>query len=168
MSQKNQFSGISTEQRFFEKVNKTSVGCWIWIGATVPCRDGFVYGKFWLGGRMKMAHRASWELFRGDIPVGLTIDHLCRVTLCVNPEHLEPVTQKENTMRGNSVIVTNSKKTHCPAGHEYSENNLELAVFKSKGHRQCRICGNARRKQARLSRALLAPAVGPDESREKL
>lgn len=70
-------------------------GCWLWTG-TIE-RTG--YGRFWLGGRQEIAHRASYALLIGPIPEGLTIDHLCRVRACVNPDHLEPVTLAENIRR---------------------------------------------------------------------
>lgn len=70
-------------------------GCQIWQGA--PGLNG--YGRLSIDGRLTLAHRASYEAFVGPIPSGLTIDHLCRVRMCINPEHLEPVTRAENTRR---------------------------------------------------------------------
>jgi hypothetical protein len=81
--------------RFWAKV--TIVGpkdCWLWTGNVDT-----VYGRFWLDGRKVLAHRYSYELAKGLIPDGLHIDHLCRVQLCVNPAHLEAVTQLENNRR---------------------------------------------------------------------
>lgn len=69
--------------------------CWEWSGTTTRG-----YGRFWVGGKMVRAHRASYEMFRGPIPSGLELDHLCRNTRCVNPDHLEAVSHRENTMRG--------------------------------------------------------------------
>lgn len=71
-------------------------GCWLWSGAD----NGVGYGKF----RGRYAHRISWEMHKGPIPDGMHIDHLCRVRCCVNPEHLEPVTNRENARRGNTGI----------------------------------------------------------------
>ncbi len=87
------------------------------------------------------AHRATYELWRGEIPPGLQIDHLCRVRDCVNPWHLEIVTCRENHERGKG----NMTKTHCPAGHEYSDDNTHRD---ENGHRHCRIC-DRNRKQSR-------------------
>lgn len=90
----------SATARFMSFVAKTGDGCWRWTGS----RSGSAleYGQFsWriMGRPMMGAHRAAWELFRGPVPDGLTLDHLCRNTLCVNPTHLEPVTQAENNRR---------------------------------------------------------------------
>jgi hypothetical protein len=75
----------------------------------------------------------------GEIPKGLQLDHLCRTPLCFNPQHLEPVTSKENTMRGLGVSSLNAKKTHCKHGHLLSGNNL---VILHGNKRNCRECKN--------------------------
>lgn len=86
----------SLEDRFWSKVNKTDT-CWLWT----RCRDGHGYGQFVLRDQKKvLAHRFAYELVVGPIPEGLDIDHLCRVRLCCNPAHLEPVTRSENLYRG--------------------------------------------------------------------
>lgn len=85
----------------------------------------------------------SHELHKGPIPEGLVIDHLCRNRGCVNPDHLEAVTQRENILRGEGLAAANARKTHCPKGHPYSGENLY--VVPSSGRRQCRICADARR-----------------------
>ena len=72
--------------------------CWLWIGAHKDKRGG--YGNFWGGDTTVYAHRWVYEYFRGPIPKGLQIDHLCRIRTCVNPLHLEIVTQRENIRRG--------------------------------------------------------------------
>src|SRR5690349_8969939 len=85
-------------------------GCWDWLGA--PRGNG--YGGFaWDGRKSIAAHRASWQLLRGPIPSGLTLDHLCRNRRCVNPAHLEPVTMRENILRGIGPSAQCAKKTHC-------------------------------------------------------
>lgn len=88
--------GLPAESRFWKYVAKDAeTGCWNWTGGTTKG-----YGSFTHPGRKKCyAHRYSWELHRGTIPDGLVIDHLCRNTRCVNPDHLEPVTQQENVRR---------------------------------------------------------------------
>jgi hypothetical protein len=93
-------------------------------------------------------HRVAYELLVGPIPEGLELDHLCRNTRCVNPEHLEPVTGRENLMRAvSSWAAKNAAKTHCPQGHPYDEENTKV---KRDGGRACRACGREfmRRKRA--------------------
>src|SRR5688500_4996363 len=80
---------------FWAKVDKTST-CWLWTGARHPLG----YGHVRYGNRTSAAHRVAWELINGPIPEGLTLDHLCRVPACVRPDHLEPVTHRENVRRG--------------------------------------------------------------------
>src|SRR5437762_12127596 len=87
-------------------------GCWIWVGLFANGRNqgyGRVYRTY--------AHRAIFKLLRGPIGPGLTLDHLCRMRWCVNPDHLAPVTNKENILRGMGFGAINARKTHCPRGH---------------------------------------------------
>lgn len=107
--------------------------CLVWTG-NAP----HGYGTFWLDGRKVRAHRFSYERFVGPIPDGLELDHLCRNTRCVNPEHLEPVTRAENLRRAH---WPNSRKTHCKHGHEYTSEN----TYHWRGHRVCRTCQKERR-----------------------
>jgi hypothetical protein len=124
--------------RFADKVALTDSGCIEWTAAT----DGTGYGKFQVepghNGRLGQAHRWYYEHSVGPIPSSLHLDHLCRNRLCVNPEHLEPVTHQENILRGVGPTAANAQKTHCPAGHEYSGDNLY--VTPSTGSRLCRAC----------------------------
>lgn len=101
-------------KRFWSKVKKTK-GCWEWQGATI--RNG--YGAFgsYKGSTQVGAHRVSYELTIGEIPSGMEIDHLCRNRSCVNPDHLEVVTRKENQLRSNSVSGVNARKKECIRGH---------------------------------------------------
>jgi hypothetical protein len=85
--------------RFMEKVSPQPNGCWLWTGCSIPAG----YGQLWVRDRVVMAHRVSHELFKGPVPERLCIDHLCRVTSCVNPAHLEAVTYTENTRRGTNA-----------------------------------------------------------------
>lgn len=90
-----------------------------------------------LDGRPHRAHRIAWTLLRGDIPEKLVIDHLCRNRSCVNPWHMEPVTNQENIDRGLFRTTWAPLKTHCPQKHEYTDDNTRIDPC---GHRRCRIC----------------------------
>lgn len=94
--------------RFWDKVNKTD-DCWLWLGA----RHNQGYGHFRLNGKIEKAHRVSYRFVVGDIPKGLQLDHLCKNVACVNPYHLEPVTNRENTSRGR---LHTGRKQPLPVG----------------------------------------------------
>ena len=129
----------SLEDRFWKKVEKTP-GCWLWTGAT----NGR-YGHMGRGGRGAghvYVHRLAYELLVGPIPEGLTIDHLCENPLCVNPAHLTVATQYDNNMRGQSAAARNARKTCCPQGHTYDDENTYIAP--GTGDRRCRTCDKAR------------------------
>jgi hypothetical protein len=111
-------------------------GCWLWCGKITT--NG--YGRLRRGGRDTPAHRVAYELIHGSVPVGLELDHLCRVRCCINPAHLEPVNRAENTRRGVSwfrMAETHRAKTHCPSGHPYAGENLYVS---SDGKRSCKTC----------------------------
>lgn len=127
---------MTIEERFWAKVDKRGANdCWLWTGAKY--KEG--YGQFRISSRdgRGLAHRFAYTISIGEIPAGLHIDHLCRVRACVNPYHLEPVTQQENTLRGESPAAKNAKKTHCPKGHPYSGGNL---LVNKNNERRCRKC----------------------------
>lgn len=123
------------ERRFWSKVEK-SADCWLWRGAA----DSHGYGRFHLIDYTTGAHRFAYESAVGPIPDGLQLDHLCRVPLCVNPQHLEPVLQIVNVRRGKSGDWQRSK-THCPQGHPYDAENTYVSKT---GSRSCRACARDR------------------------
>lgn len=111
-------------RRFMAKVEKTD-GCWLWTGG----KSSAGYGTFNMGDdRYDYAHRISYRLHVGPIPQGLVLDHLCSNPACVNPAHLEAVTQRENTRRGFLRL-----RPTCPRGHVHDAQTKD-------GHRKCRQC----------------------------
>ena len=119
----------------WSRVREASSGCWEWTGALSTG-----YGVLRFGGRQAYTHRIAYEIVVGLIPSGLQIDHLCRNRACCNPAHLEPVTRRENLMRGNGPAAVNARKETCPHGHDYAGANLYVAP---NGRRGCRACRQA-------------------------
>lgn len=124
-----------TEQQnidsFWNKVQFTT-DCWIWLGG----KNIWGYGQFWNGSKTIQAHRFSYQLWCGVITNKQHLDHICRNRKCVNPNHLEIVTQKENIMRGIGITSINSKKTHCKRGHLLNGDNL----YTYDNQRKCKEC----------------------------
>lgn len=123
-------------RRFWSKVDKSGEH-WIWGGT----RNAGGYGRY----HQHLAHRLAYELTYGPIPLGQPLDHLCRVTSCVRPEHLEPVTYQENVARGYGPNINAARQraiTHCPRGHEYTQANTRVNTA---GARNCRKCSWLRR-----------------------
>jgi hypothetical protein len=137
-------------ERFDEKwMPEPNTGCWLWTGAV-----GLTgYSQIKVDGRCSTAHRVGWKLYRGPIPSGLVVDHLCRTRACVNPDHLRLVTQRINATE-NSVGPTaiNAAKTHCKVGHQFTPDNVYL---NRAGERKCRMCMklNQRRRRQELANA---------------
>lgn len=119
-------------RRFAEKFTEAA-GCWEWQASRRP--DG--YGQVSVDGRMRLAHRVLYEVLVGPIPDGLESDHVCRERSCVNPDHLEPVTHRENVLRGQAPSALNARKVECQDGHPFSGSNLYV---KPNGERLCRAC----------------------------
>lgn len=118
--------------RMAKKIRVTPDGCWEWTG----CRTRN-YGRVQVDGNTLYSHRVIYELVCGPIPDGLQLDHLCRNPPCCNPRHLEAVTSRVNTLRGNG----HGKETHCPNGHPYDGDNLYVYVTKAGySRRECREC----------------------------
>ncbi len=152
---------LTLDDRFWAKVNKNgpdgfhsqsgaNLGpCWLWTGGIT----GSGYGAFAYGPRRprgqrtaRTAHRYAYETAKGSIAEGLHLDHLCRVTTCVNPNHLEPVLPQINLERGlPSPSRINRAKTHCVHGHPLSGDNLW--VYKKTGERHCRACMRRRHRE---------------------
>lgn len=138
-----QLVSVPAEERFWAKVQKTE-GCWLWTAGTTSRKPHLAYGTFWDGTRLVVAHRWAYEHFVGPIPEGLTIDHLCRTPRCVNPDHLEPVTMRENILRGTGPSAKQAAMTHCKNGHPLTEDNIYRW---GPNKRRCRTCHRAASKR---------------------
>lgn len=160
---------IPPEERFWPKVNRDGpipafaphLGpCWIWTAASIKTQtEGVRYGAFSIGGGPKLAHRVSYEFAKGPILDGLEVDHLCRITLCVNPNHLEAVTGRENVLRSSSPAAESAARTHCNRGHPYDPENTRVY----RGARRCKRCEKERdKKRTRKSRRKSADAATLD------
>lgn len=128
--------GAGRYERFVNKVEiDRETGCWNWTAHTLSG-----YGQL----DHRAAHRFSYEHHIGPIPDGLQIDHLCRNRRCVNPEHLEPVTQRENILRGEAPAAYLARQTHCKRGHEFTSDNILAGRW-----RRCKRCHRERTKARR-------------------
>lgn len=148
----NMFHAIS---RFFEKVDTTSKGCWNWQGSSIEKNhsNGQRYGCFAFLKITGQAHRASFFIFNGYLTKGLTIDHKCFNTICVNPKHLREISERENILSGRtSCCAVLARRTHCPNGHEFSKENTTMRLEKRNGklYRSCHTCTYNRNKKRRL------------------
>jgi hypothetical protein len=141
---------MTLEEYFWSKVDgRGDAGCWNWSGPLNAYGYGVIRRVCGLD-RGQMAHRFAYELLRDPIPEGLTLDHLCRNRACVNPGHLEPVTNKENILRGIAPPAINAAKTHCIHGHPFTEDNTYREPKNPDG-RVCRACIRERSARKRVS-----------------
>lgn len=129
----------SWQSQFWDRVHpEPNTGCWLWGGTTAEARGG--YGIFAVEhDGTHRAHIIAYELEVGPVPTGLVLDHLCRVTCCVNPDHLEPVTHGVNVLRGMAPGAVAWRTNTCRSGeHKLTPENTYTAP--SNGRRQCRAC----------------------------
>ncbi len=142
---------VPLEERFWRYVRK-GPACWQWTGPRNKSNPAKAYGRIVFHGVARPAHRIGYELLVGPIPEEMTVDHLCRNKLCVNPDHLEIVSRGENARRHMSSIPA------CVNGHAFDEANTRH----HKGKRFCRQCSrdNWHRHYAkRRSEAALSPTT---------
>lgn len=140
-------------------------GCLLWAGQA----SNGGYGRFLISRKnVVQAHRFAYEHERGPIPPGLHVDHLCRVRCCVNPTHLEPVTPRENLLRGNSLAAIVVRTNTCKHGHLLTGDNVlvrkrgrgrECVECKRRAYREWKRRWTAKRREARLSSSAI-PARG--------
>jgi len=128
---------MQTLERFWNNIEKTD-SCWNWKASLF--KNG--YGQFSDNYKKWYAHRFSYQLLKGELIEGLTIDHLCRNRACVNPEHLEQVTKKVNNLRGEGFCAKEARQTHCIHGHEFNEDN----TYWEGNKRHCRPCNTIHRR----------------------
>lgn len=135
------------EQRLMRRREIDANGCWLWTGHL----NAWGYGTIWDEGT-RLVHRVSLRLAGRPVPDGLVTDHLCRVRNCFNPDHLEAVTRRENTMRSPiAVAAVHARKTHCVNGHPFTEENTYTHREGNGFRRRCRTCMEAtiRRRMAK-------------------
>ena len=120
-------------ERLFDKIEfEPMSGCWLWVGYVMP--NG--YGQAWRNGRVTSAHRVIYECAVGPVSPSLVLDHLCRTPQCVNPRHLDPVTDKVNLARGKPGEM--AARSQCSVGHPFDSENTYVNPA-SRG-RRCRAC----------------------------
>ena len=134
-------------ERFDKKyIPEPNSGCWLWLGGVHFTRGGGPYGA--IGNErgfkpvMLSAHRAAYQLYKGDIPVNFDVDHTCQNTLCVNPEHLQAITHQNHAQ----LTWNRIKKGECKRGHKMTASNTWVGKT---GAKQCRLCNNARAREIR-------------------
>jgi hypothetical protein len=154
---------------------KLPSGCILWTAGCRVRKQIGNYGSIYVPSekRSRLAHRVAYQIFKGAIPKSRILDHKCNQTMCINVEHLRPVTPKENVLRGKSPSAVNSRKTHCPKGHPYSGENLMVKQYaNSLPVRVCRACQKIHIRQQvvrisdkrRLAKQALAQTEGTKEN----
>jgi len=140
---------VPDADRFWEKAEHGTIPayrpdlapCWQWTAFIN--NDGYgIFGVYQAG--PIGAHRWAYRYLIGEVPPGLELDHLCRNRACVNPLHLEPVTKRENVLRGMSSFAQKARQTHCKRGHPFDEANTRRV---KNGLRACRACALASQRQ---------------------
>src|SRR3954470_1919484 len=130
-------------ERFLSKIDVSDSGCWEWTG---HLRGG--YGIFSYRGKSLSAHRVMYELTRDvTIPKDDEADHLCKNRRCVNPDHIEIVSGKANTLRGMGPTAVNARRTHCVNGHEFTPENTYIRP--DDGARDCKTCAREAKRRLR-------------------
>lgn len=125
-------------------------GCYVWMGAI----NQKGYGRISHNGARTVVHRLTYTFRHGPVPEGKDLDHLCRVTGCINPDHTEPVTRLINTVRGEAAKINKARMeaiTHCPQGHPYVGENL--FIRSNRNNRECRACMRTRQAARRPLKA---------------
>jgi hypothetical protein len=122
--------GSAAESSAWDRIERGE-GCWLWTGPV----DRGGYGICGVPD-LRLAHRFVYTRLVGPIPGGLQLDHLCRVPACVNPAHLQPVTNRENARRGLHGVLA----TSCKHGHPYTESNTRWEPTAFGQARRCRVC----------------------------
>lgn len=148
----------SFADRFNSKVDQGTEwdDCHLWTGA----KDEDGYGVVRLpGAGTRGAHIVSWEMASGQqLPTGWHVDHLCRIHACVNSDHLEAVPHAENVLRGESFSAKNARKTHCPQGHEYTDDNIRWHKSANGSYRrECKTCVRERDRARRTQQKEKTP-----------
>lgn len=131
---------MTLDDLFDRSIPVPVTGCWLWEGPIHP--DG--YGLVYSDGRTEGVHRVAVRKAGREIPIGMQVDHLCRVRCCINPTHLEVVSHAENIRRGETGLASGKTKralTHCKSGHPFIPGNYSLTPA---GHRRCLICHRQR------------------------
>jgi len=127
-------------ERFWKHVNKTAT-CWIWKAS----KSNRVYGNFSVKDVLFRAHRISYFIKNGEVKREFTIHHKCNNPSCVNPDHLQQISLKENTLLGNSFSAKEARQTHCKRGHKFTKENTYIFPNGWRSCRKCRIMLEKRR-----------------------
>jgi len=129
-------AALNTVESVLAELVRDDNGCWLWKRNRTP--KG--YGMVSVGGARVYVHRISYEHHRGPIPDGLQVAHLCGVTSCASPDHMELLTNRENSLRSANPRVIAHRQGTCVKGHALSP---ETTYARRDGRRVCRICVRA-------------------------